>query len=92
MRIELGVAELGRDPLGQLVGQHVLEQLRLLVDEVPRHVEHLDEQQLEQPVVAQRPQRDPAALVGQLDALVALVLEQAELVEPAQHARTPSPA
>ena len=87
MRVELGVAELGGDPLGQLVREHVLEQLRLLVHEVPGNVEHLHQQQLQQPVVAQRAQRDAAALGGQRDAAVALVLEQPELVEPAQHSR-----
>ena len=65
VRVELGVAELGGDPLGELVGEHVLEQLGLLVDEVPGDVEHLDEEQLEQAVVAQRPQRDAAALLGE---------------------------
>ena len=54
---------------------------------VPRDVEHLDQQQLQQPVVAQRAQRDAAALGGERDAAVALVLEQAQLVEPAQHPR-----
>jgi hypothetical protein len=87
VRIELRIAELRGDPLGEPVRQHVLEQLRLLVDEVPRDVEHLDEQQLEQAVVAERAQRDAAALVGEADAAVALVLEQAQLVEAAQHAR-----
>ena len=82
-----GLPELRRDPLRELVGEHVLEQLGLLVDEVPRHVEHLDEQELEQPVVAERAQRDAAALGGEPDPAVALVLEQAELGEAAQHAR-----
>ena len=86
MGVELRVAQLRGDPLGELVGEDVLEQLGLLVDEVPGDVEHLDEQELEQPVVAQRAQRDAPALVGQPRALVALVLEQAELGEAAQHA------
>ena len=85
MRIHHRVAELRRDALGQLVGQHVLEQLGLLVHEVPRHVEHLHQQQLEQAVVAQRAQRHAPPLGGQAHAAVALVLEQPELVEPAQH-------
>ena len=35
------VAELGRDPLLEVLGQHVLEHLGLLVDPVPRHAEVL---------------------------------------------------
>ena len=64
----------------------MLEQLGLLVDEVPGDVEHLDEEELEQAVVAQRPQRDAPALLGEARAPVALVLEEAELGQPAEHA------
>ena len=58
MRVVRRVAELGGDQLLELLGEHVLEHLGLLVHAVPRHAEALDEVQLEQPVMAHHLERD----------------------------------
>jgi DtxR family Mn-dependent transcriptional regulator len=47
VRVVRRVAELRRDQLLELLGDVVLEQLRLLVDAIPRHPEALGEVQLE---------------------------------------------
>ena len=62
VRVVRGVAELGGDPRLEVLGQHVLERLGLLVHAVPRHVELRGQIQLEQPVVAQHLERQPLAL------------------------------
>ena len=61
VRVVGGVAELRRDQLLQLLREHVLEHLGLVVDAVPRHAERLGQVQLQQPVVAQHLERDPPA-------------------------------
>ena len=61
MRVDGGVAELGRDELLELLGEDVLEHLGLVVHAVPRHVERLGEVELEQPVVADDLERQPLA-------------------------------
>ena len=73
VRIERGVAELGRDQLLELLGEGVLEHLGLGVDPVPRHVERLGEVELEQPVVADHLEREALAGLGELDAVVGRV-------------------
>jgi hypothetical protein len=45
---------------------------------VPRHAEALDEEELEQAVVADHLERDAPAASGQANAPVALVLDDAE--------------
>ncbi len=87
MRIVRRVAELGRDQRLELVGEHVLEHLGLLVDAVPRHAERFGEVELQQPVVAQHLEREPGARFRQPHAAVALVRDETELVELADHAR-----
>ena len=62
MRIDGRVAQARRDQLLELLGEHVLEHLGLGVHAIPGHSELLGEEQLEQPVVAQHLERDPAAL------------------------------
>ena len=55
------VAELLGDQVLEVLGEDVLEHLGLGVDAVPRHVEDLGEEQLDQPVVADDLERDAAA-------------------------------
>ena len=52
-----GIAELGRDQLLELLGEHVLEHLGLGVDAIPGHPERLGEEQLEEAVVAKHLKR-----------------------------------
>ena len=59
----------------------MLEHLGLVVDAVPRHAQRLGQVELEQAVVAQHLERDLLAGVGELDAAVALVRDEPELVE-----------
>ena len=87
VRVARRVAELGRDQRLELLGEHVLEHLGLVVHAVPRHAEALGEVELEQPVVADHLERHARALGGQLHAPVGHVLHQPELVELADHAR-----
>ena len=87
MRVARRVAELHRDQLLELLGQDVLEHLGLVVHAVPRHAERLREVELEQPVVAEHLEREVAAAVGELDAVVGPVLDEAELGEALDHAR-----
>ena len=87
MWIARGIAELGGDELLELLGEHVLEHLGLGVHAVPWHPEGLDEEQLEQAVMAHHLERDPAAVLGQRDPAVRTVLDQAELAEPLDHPR-----
>ena len=61
VRVVRGVAELRRDQLLELLGQHVLEHLGLVVHAVPRHAQRLREVQLQQAVVAQHLERDAPA-------------------------------
>ena len=46
----------------ELLGEHVLEHLGLGVHAIPGHPELLGQEQLDQPVVAQHLERDPATL------------------------------
>ncbi len=85
--VDGGVAELGGDQLLEVVGEHVLEHLRLGVHTVPRHAQGLGEVALEQAVVADHLERDAASVSGEADATVGGVGDQAELVEAPQHGR-----
>ena len=87
VRVVRGVAELGRDQLLELLGEHVLEHLGLLVDAIPRHAQALDQVELEQPVVADHLERHAPAGVGEQHAVVAAVRDQAELAQALDHPR-----
>ena len=65
----------------------MLEDLGLGVDAVPRHVERLGEVELEQAVVADDLERHALAGLGELDALVGHVADEAEAVELLDHPR-----
>ena len=60
VRVVRRVAELGGDQLLELLGEDVLEHLGLGVHAVPGHAERLGQVELEQAVVAQDLERDPA--------------------------------
>ena len=59
MRVVRRVSELGGDARLEVLAEHVLERLGLGVHAIPRHVEMLDEVQLEQPVMAHDLERHP---------------------------------
>ncbi len=75
------------DQLLELLGDHVLEHLGLGVHPIPRHFERLGEEQLEQAVVADHLERDPAPVLGQAHAAIGVVLDQPELAEALEHRR-----
>ena len=61
VRVVRRVAELRGDQLLELLGEHVLEHLGLVVHAVPRHAERLGQVELEQAVVADDLERDARA-------------------------------
>ena len=87
VRIDRRVAELGGDQLLEVVGEHVLEHLRLGVHAIPRHAERLGEIALEQAVMADHLERHAPAVGGQAHAAVGHVRDQPELVEALEHRR-----
>jgi hypothetical protein len=80
-----GLAELGGDQRLELLGDVVLEHLRLLVDTVARHPQRLREVGLDQPVVADHLQRHLLAGGGEADTLVGHVVDQAQPRQAFQH-------
>ena len=87
VRVAVGIAERGGDPLLEVLADVVLEHLGLVVDLVPGHPEGLGEERLEQPVMADHLEGHPLPRRGQLDAPVGLVADQAELGHPLDHRR-----
>ena len=87
VRVVRREAELLVDLRLELLGQRVLEELRLGVHLVEREPEPIDEVALEQAVVPQDLERAAPSLVGERDAAVREPLDQAELVEPLRHRR-----
>ena len=81
------VAQLGRDDLLELAGEHVLENLGVGVDPIPRDLEDLRQEELEQAVVADDLERDATAVGGQAHPAIGRVLGEPELVELAHHGR-----
>src|SRR4051794_6848553 len=73
------------DPLLELLADHVLEPVGLVVDGVDVQAERLREVELEQPVVADHLERDLFAVARQVEAAVRLVLEQLERRELLDH-------
>src|SRR5436190_1090613 len=64
---------------------HMLESLGLVVDLVPGVAQHLDQEHLEQAVVADELEGDLPAFLGELLAAVPVVLDQALCGEPRDH-------
>ena len=85
VRVEGRIAELRGDQLLQLLGEDVLQHLRLGVDFVPGHAEALHEEELEQPMVADDLERDAGAVLGEADPAVGLVLDETEGRQLGQH-------
>ena len=81
------VAELRRDQLLELLGEHVLEHLGLGMDPIPRDAETLHEVELEQPVMAHHLERHAPAVIGERHAPIRLMLDQSELPQPLDHPR-----
>ena len=86
--VALRIAELHRYQLLELLGEHVLEDLRFVVHPVPGHAERLGQVQLEQAMVADDLERQLEAAVGELDAVVGRVAREPHLVEPLDHRRS----
>ncbi len=87
VRIVRRVSELLVDLRLELLGQRVLEQLRLGVHLVEGETEPVDEVALEQAVMAKHLERPEAALVGQRDAAIGQPLDEPELVQALGHRR-----
>ena len=76
VRVVRGVAQLARDQLLELLRQHVLQHLGLVVHAVPGHVEVFGQVELEQPVVAQHLEGYALSGFGEPHALVGHVLHE----------------
>jgi hypothetical protein len=85
VRVVARFAELRRDQLLEVLGDVVLEHLRLGVDAVARHPQGFGEEGLDQAVMADHLERDPLACRGQADSLVGDVLGEAEVGELLEH-------
>jgi Multicopper oxidase len=85
VRVVRRVSELLVDLGLQLLGQRVLEELRLGVHCVEREPQAVDEVALEQPVMTEDLERATPARVGEGDAPVREPLDEAELVEALRH-------
>src|SRR5438067_1415936 len=85
MRVELWPPKELEDARLHALGDDVLEPLGLVVDLIPAVTEHLDEEHLHQPVVADELKGDPPAFAGQLLAAVPVVLDQALGAELGDH-------
>src|SRR5918998_1729627 len=79
--------ELVRNPFLELFGENMLEDFGLLVDAIPGNVELIGEESLEQTVMADHLEGHPPALFRELDASIAVVPRECELVESLDHRR-----
>src|SRR2546430_981197 len=85
VRVQLRPAEQLEDSSLHPLRDHVLESLGLVVDLVPGVAQHLDQEHLEQAVVADELEGDLPAFLGELLAAVPVVLDQALCGEPRDH-------
>ncbi len=85
--IDGGIAELRRDQRLEVLGEDVLEDLRLGVHAIPGHPQRLAEVALEQAMMADDLDRDPPPVGCQADAAVGGVGDQPELSQPLEHRR-----
>ena len=87
MRIDIGMAEEGVDPIDQQITDGVLHVLGLVVHLVPAHVERAEQKEFDEPMPPDHPQCQHAAGPRQGHALVGLVRRQPRSVERLEHAR-----
>ena len=87
MRVDVRVIEERVDPVDQPLGGRVLHVLGLLVHLVPRHVQGLHEEQLEQAVPTDHLQRQPFTRRSELRPLVWGIRRQVCLGERLEHPR-----
>jgi hypothetical protein len=87
VRVDRRVAQPRGDQLLEILGEHMLEHLRLRMHAVPRHPQLLGEEQLDQAVVAQDLERYPPPLAREPDSVIGLVLDQTEVGQLADHRR-----
>jgi len=87
VRIVARFAELRRDQCLEILGDVVLQDLRLGVDAVARHPQRLGEERLDQPVMADHLERDLLPGGRQAHSLVRDVFGEADLGELLQHRR-----
>jgi hypothetical protein len=85
VRIVRRVAKPLSDGRLELVGERMLEQLRLLVHAIPGQVEGLRQEQLQQPVAAQRTKGHAATGGGEPHAVIGGVRREPQLVEALDH-------
>jgi hypothetical protein len=85
VRIVRRKAERAVDARLELLGDHMLESVCLVVHIVDVDAERLRQIELEQPVVADHLDRDPLARLREARPAVRLVIEQAERPELLQH-------
>src|SRR5690606_32968086 len=86
VRVDRGMAQAFGDTFHKTVRDDVFEDLRLVVDLVPGVPEFLHEVELDQSVTAQYGQGDLVSRGGQSHVAVALVVDQPQFTEFAQHA------
>ena len=85
MRVEVGPPEELEDPLLHPLRDDVLEPLRLVVHLIPGIAEDLDQEHLQQSVMADQLEGDPPALLRQLLSPIAVVHNEAVLDEAPDH-------
>ena len=79
------MAEQGVEPVEHLVGDGVLQLLGLGVDAGPVHLQHVDEEGLDEPVLADDAQRHAPAVGRQAHAMPRLVLDEAAVGQRLDH-------
>ena len=87
VRVDRGVSELGRDQLLEILGEHVLEDLGLGVNPIPRHPQRIGQEALDQPVVADHLQRHAPPIGGEAHSPVRGMSREPQLVELLEHRR-----
>ena len=76
MRIEIRIAEPGRDPVLQTLRNVVFKPLRLVMHLVPREIQNVMQESLDQPVMSLDLERPPFACLRQPNAVVLFVSDE----------------
>jgi hypothetical protein len=74
--IYLRIAQLGGNPIFQLLGNEVLQSLRFFVNFIPRIVKDIVQKTLQQPVMPKDFQRPFPAVTVQKDTMMLFVLDE----------------